>query len=157
MQTASESFAELLRALETGAADAEGVNVRLSGDTARWLHDGMIAYRENERRTLCVALALRRRGLDSRPLRYARETRDTHLRLAYAHIDGKSEYDRCKSLSKAIKQFESRTWRRVRYEAEPPHRLSPAQRELFHAFKVCDRVPTSPSRLSEILRGNTAF
>lgn len=151
MQTASESFAELLRALETGAADAEGVNVRLSGDTARWLHDGMIAYRENDQ-TLCVALALRRRGLDSEPLRYARETRDEHLRHAYAHIEGKSDYGRRKALSKAIKQFESRTWRRVRYEAEPPHRLSPAQRELFHAFKACGRVPASTSRLEEILR-----
>lgn len=152
MQTASESFAELLRALETGAADAEGVNVRLSGATARWLHDGMITYRENEKKTLCVALALRRRGVDSHPRQYARETRDEHLRLAYAEIEGKTDHKRTEALSKAIFQFETRTWPRVRYEAEPPSRLTPAQREIFRAFQAYDRVPVSTSRLAEILR-----
>ena len=145
-------FRELIRALETGAADDDGVNVRLTGDAARWLHDGMITYRENDRLTLCVALELRRRGVDSRPRQYARETRNEHLRRAFAQIDGKSEYKRKVALSKAIFQFETRTWPRVRYEADPPSRLTPTQREIFRAFRAYDRVPVSISQLSDILR-----
>lgn len=152
MQTASESFAELLRALETGVADNDGVEVRLSGDAARWLHDGLIGYREGEYKALCIALGLRRRGLDSGPLRYSRESRDECLKRAYSHIDGASEFERCRQLSRAIKQFETRTWPRVRYEAKPPGRLSASQREIFHAFKACPRVPASPTHLSDIVR-----
>lgn len=145
-------FRELVRALETGAPDDDGVNVRLTGDAARWLHAGLVDYEENDRLTLCVALELRRRGVDARPRQYARETRNEHPRRAFAQIEGKTDYKRTAALAKAVFQFETRTWPRVRYEADPPSRLTPAQREIFRAFKAYGRVPCSTSQLADIVR-----
>lgn len=142
-------FREMIAALESGRP--------IPDDVIAWWHDGCTRFAAGETPTLDRALGLRAQGINLPARTYAREARDAELVAAFALIEGRSRWARTEALARLIRGFELRTWPRVRDYNEPPERLTAAQCHLFHAFRACRRVPSSPSRLAEILRSNPRF
>lgn len=83
--------------------------------------------------------------------RYAvlRARRDQHLRRAWAALDG-LPWPRSEELARRIRDFESRRWPRVQYQAVPPGRFDAVDRELFGAFRLSVKVPASGRALHGI-------
>ena len=70
-----------------------------------------------------------------------KQRRDALLTRALVKMPGESTWTRCSELAAAIRRFETRTWPRVQFMAEPPARFNEQDQCLFHAFKIGIKVP----------------
>ena len=122
-------------------------SAQIGAQELTWLSKGFAAFLANggavplER---CLRLPSRDGGL-------RRALRDYWLRRAWRAIAGEvSPWQRSEMLASAVRGFSSRQWARWRVLAEVPAEAGAVEAALFHAFKACDRVPTTAMQLHNI-------
>jgi len=122
-------------------------SAQIGAQELSWLSKGFAAFLANggavplER---CLRLPSRDGGL-------RRALRDYWLRRAWRAIVGEiSPWQRSEMLASAVRAFSSRQWSRWRAFAEAPADAGAVETALFHAFKACERVPTTAMQLHNI-------
>jgi hypothetical protein len=122
-------------------------NGRVEPDDLRWLSKGFSAFLagggslplERCLRLLRNDSALRRAG------------RDYWLRRAWGVLcEGLSPWRRSETLAAAVRDFQSRKWPRWRMLQDPPLTASEIEMALFHASRVCERIPRTAMQLHNI-------
>ena len=80
-----------------------------------------------------------------------RACRDYWLRRAWILLDAAlSPWRRSEALAELVRGFESRHWTRWRALQSPPVDAGELETALFHAFRACDRIPTTAMQLHNI-------
>ena len=128
---------------------ALAANRALPNEVRDWLQDAITAFEESPWEiTLCSALGLRGRGIQSIETRRRREARNAAL--ADAIILLQDDPRPAKALRDRIVQFERRKAAMVEGSSTPPHGWDLVDTALFGAYKPGLRVPRSPQYLEAL-------
>ena len=79
--------------------------------------------------------------------------RDYYLMRALAELPDGSHWTKCVQLAAEVRRFETRIWPRIRFDAEPPARLTALEQYLFRAFRAEVRVPATAQGLQKCTSG----
>ena len=66
-----------------------------------------------------------------------------------------TEWALARAIGINVFQFETRTWPRIKFEKEPPGRLTELEKNIFRAFKVGIRVPNTAQSIFDANKLNT--
>jgi hypothetical protein len=122
-------------------------------DLARWFAGGLDEYMLYDV-PLEEALSLHgEAGKRKAKTRWAQEQRDSALRAAYHHAEGKNPTQKIAELRRQSRRFEGLSFNRYRHLTEPPESWSELRKNLFRAMKSGCPMPDSERQFYRIVMG----